>query len=1010
MNKKKLYYFLTIFIFLPVLSYSQFDLQAGVSDTDICLGECVNLWSSYNNTNQLMGNDFNNGTVGTGWQSNASPMFNNPCGPGPDGTIYAWIGPATNFPRELVTQPYTVTTACTICFDMKYAVQANSSPCEGPDEPTEGVHLQYSTDGGNTWIDINYWDPNGGYDSYLTTWHNYCENVPINGSNVQFRWFQNVTSGNDYDHWGIDNVYITCPNDPPNIVWNDGNQDFWYDTVPPTQCPTQSTDYTVTVYNDSQSESQTVHVTVYMPPTADAGQNDEVCGYQYTLSANTPNVGVGTWSSTETGVSFSDINNPNATVTVTSPGYHTFLWTVNNGVCSASDSVTILFDEPPVANAGINDNICGSHYTLNATPSVGIGTWTSNPPYNIHIYDQHNPNSELDVFTYGDFTFTWTEVNGLCSDADSITVHFKLIPTSDFSVDSLWCYQDVINITYNGNADDTANFHWYFDNATIINGANEGPYSIYWPNQGNYNISLWVEQEGCYSDTTTYSFFNPPELQASLSHTNVTCYGYNNATITPTVTGGVPPYHFNWNTGNTDTALIDIGAGNYNVTINDSHGCEVELATIITEPESLSIAMPASLDVCNGQPVTINPTVTGGTQPYNYQWNNGQTNINLNFIPTNDTIVSMLVTDNNGCQDSASTYIDVSEPLHMNLVTSRDSVCKGDNITVNAAFWGGSGGPYYIYDNEQNVLTLPLIVTIQNDTTFVIHSRDVCGSIASDTANVYIYPMPNVQFISDTTSGCQPLPVNFTVVQGAEHLTSYIWNFGDNDNQNLSVGINPYHLYNDYGTFTVTLMYKTDKGCKDTARIENMINVYKKPHAEFITKPSAATIINPTMDFINTSLDNIINIWSFGDGDSSIQVNPRHIYAQIPKTYLTRLIVESNKGCKDTATKYVEIQDVNVFYAPTAFTPDNDGINEIFYVVIRNIDNKQPFYLSMFDRWGELIWQTDKYDPENPAHYGWNGIIKGDKPAPPDTYVWHCMYYDKDGNQYQKSGNIVLIR
>ncbi|GAB4296601.1 MAG: hypothetical protein Kow0068_21010 [Marinilabiliales bacterium] len=95
---------------------------------------------------------------------------------------------------------------------MAYAIHGNPSPCEGPDLSDEGVHLQYSFDA-VSWYDINYWDPNGGYDPQMTTWHNYNETIPISciGNDVYFRWHQNTTSGNAYDNWGLDNVLIGNP-------------------------------------------------------------------------------------------------------------------------------------------------------------------------------------------------------------------------------------------------------------------------------------------------------------------------------------------------------------------------------------------------------------------------------------------------------------------------------------------------------------------------------------------------------------------------------------------------------------------------------------------------------------------------------------------------------------------------------------------------------------------------------------------------------------------------------
>jgi len=769
--------------------------------------------------------------------------------------------------------------------------------------------------------------------------------------------------------------------------------------------------YTVTVYTSDASQDTSLHVSVYNPPYADAGSDDEICGPNYTLQANTPAEGIGTWSSGESGISFSDVNDPHAVVTVSTYGPHTFYWTVVNGVCDATDTVTITFDEPPQSDAGNDTAVCGQSYVLHATPSVGIGTWSVNPAYNIHIHDLHAPVTDVDAYAYGDFVFTWTEVNGLCVDSDQVTVRFKLIPTSPISVDSLMCYQDVINVSYTGNAADTAAYHWIFDGGTVVSGSGQGPYAIYWQTPGYYDIGLWVEQEGCFSDTTLVTVYNPPELQGTLTTTDVLCYEGSDGAIVSSVYGGVTPYTYSWSNGASDTALYGIPAGSYSLTVTDAHDCQISFNTIITQPNRLEVSLPSIIDLCNGQDTTLVPSVIGGTTPYDYYWNGTYHSVTNTLSPTEDTTLYVLVVDAHGCRDSVYTTIDVSPALVMTLFASRDSVCRGDKVVLNASFSGGAGGPYYIYGQGGNVLTFPYITGVWQDTTIVIFARDVCGSLASDTVSIGVYPMPYVQFIADTIFGCQPLEVNFNVIAGADEISSYIWNFGDNDNENLSLGPNPSHVYDDYGVFTVTLMYTTDKGCKDTVTVPEMITVYKKPDAKFVTKPELVTVIDPVVDFINMSFNNALNFWSFGDGDSSIQVSPRHSYPRVVSNYEVVLIIESDKGCRDTAVVMLPVKDVDAFYAPTAFTPDNDGVNEIFHVVIRNIDTSKPFRLAVYDRWGELIWQTDKYDPDNPARYGWDGTVKnGTQKAPPDTYVWHCEYSTLNNNDKRQSGTVILIR
>ena len=165
--------------------------------------------------NFAINNDFNDGTVGQGWDGTLAATFTNPCVDSPDGSTYMWMGDATPQPRILTTQSFDLTTGGTVCFEMRFSVQADPAPCEGPDEPQEGVYLQYSIDNGANWVNINYFDPLGGYDPILTTWQQYCFGIPPAAQtvNTKIRWFQDATSGAEYDHWGLDNVFLSI-NDP----------------------------------------------------------------------------------------------------------------------------------------------------------------------------------------------------------------------------------------------------------------------------------------------------------------------------------------------------------------------------------------------------------------------------------------------------------------------------------------------------------------------------------------------------------------------------------------------------------------------------------------------------------------------------------------------------------------------------------------------------------------------------------------------------------------------------
>ncbi|WP_430406053.1 gliding motility-associated C-terminal domain-containing protein [Fluviicola sp.] len=266
---------------------AQCDINASASATTITCGQSVNLSAFGSSTGQMVLNEtFNTGSFGPGWGATpGSTNFNNPCSPGGvDGTPHAWMGSTTSVPRTLTSSPYNLTAATagvSICFDLLFAEQGNAAPCEGPDEPDEGVFLQYSIDGGATWIDIHYFDPNGGNDPQLTNWNNWCFALPPGAitANTLIRWHQTADSGADYDHWGIDNVQIFQNDINAEVEWLHDGYSYGVGNPggvnPNAVTPTTTTTYTAQITTGTgQVCTTTVTVTVLDPV------------YDITVSAN----------------------------------------------------------------------------------------------------------------------------------------------------------------------------------------------------------------------------------------------------------------------------------------------------------------------------------------------------------------------------------------------------------------------------------------------------------------------------------------------------------------------------------------------------------------------------------------------------------------------------------------------------------------------------------------------------------------------------------------------------
>ncbi|MFH2141771.1 MAG: hypothetical protein ABIJ97_05075, partial [Bacteroidota bacterium] len=197
------------------------------------------------------------------------------------------------------------------------------------------------------------------------------------------------------------------------------------------------------------TDAESVTITFLQEPTANAGLDNGICGYTIQLNGNPASGGeTGTWTSSPSGASFSpNANTPNATVTVTGVSIsatYLFTWTIDNGTCSNTDEVKIVFYEIPVPNAGPDDNTCGNSYPLDAVNSPNVGYWSGPPEVSFtNIYD---PDATAIVSnipgTQVSYTLTWHETNGVCSGQDNVVITFIEPPLANAGYGGAVCDYD----------------------------------------------------------------------------------------------------------------------------------------------------------------------------------------------------------------------------------------------------------------------------------------------------------------------------------------------------------------------------------------------------------------------------------------------------------------------------------------------------------------------------------------------------------------------------------------
>jgi len=504
----------------------------------------------------------------------------------------------------------------------------------------------------------------------------------------------------------------------------------------------------------------------------------------------------------------------------------------------------------------------------------------------------------------------------------------------------------------------------------------------------------------------------PGDSAKIVSTTNELCFGGNTGTATATTWGGTAPFTYTWQTTNpVQTSLTATGltAGTYTFSVTDSNGCIFKTYATITQPLPVTVTVPPDT-ICIGQSATLTATASGGTPGYTYLWNGTTTGASITVNPTTTTLYNVQATDANGCVGSIPAPLVVRNPLIV-VAGPKTSICPGKLVNLTATGAGGDGIYTYTWSPATGLNTTTGVSVIASPTVTTIYTitlTDACGTPkAVDSVPVIVYPLPIVNLKADTLQGCAPLCVNFTdlttITPGKD--TAWSWNFGDGNTSNAQ---NPKHCYTKPGVYSVSLSVTDSNGCTASFIINNYITVYSHPVADFSLSPQPTNIMNPTIYFVDHSTDayGIVNwFWQFGDGTDSTGVvrDPQHTYGDTG-SYCVHLQVTNVHGCVADTVQCLEIQPFFVIYVPNAFTPNGNGVNDLF--TAKGVGILQ-YQMWIFDRWGQQIYYT------RDIYGGWDGIVQGGSSgtqAQEDTYVWLIEVTDVFHKDHRYIGRVTLIK
>jgi gliding motility-associated-like protein len=262
--------------------------------------------------------------------------------------------------------------------------------------------------------------------------------------------------------------------------------------------------------------------------------------------------------------------------------------------------------------------------------------------------------------------------------------------------------------------------------------------------------------------------------------------------------------------------------------------------------------------------------------------------------------------------------------------------------------------------------------------------------------NIIVNPIPNSQFLPDTTAGCEDLTVSFT--NNSTNGNLYFWNFGDGTSIQ---SLNPTHTYTEPGVYDVTLITTNMFGCVDTLINQALITVYQQPTAGFTVFPSIVYTEDPFVEITNTAQNYNTGEYYLGNGTVSGITLEQYSYGSSEAgDYNLMQVVYNNFGCSDTAYQVIQLNLSPTLYVPNAFTPDADGENDSWIPVATAMYSIE---VSVFNRWGEEVFTTTDLSKT------WDGKYRG-QDCPVGVYSWKIVARDINQELIIKSGHIVLLR
>lgn len=802
--------------------------------------------------------------------------------------------------------------------------------------------------------------------------------------------YSGVDSGSAAYSWNFNggNVVSGSGAGPYSVNW----------TAPGTPAVT----LTVTDHSCTSTTSNTVNVSSTLSPSFTLNPSTTACAGQpvsVTIGGSPSGTATYTWNFNGATVASGTGAGPYA-VSWNTNGTKTVDLTVTDNGCTGTTSQSITIANTAAADAGSDIQLCpGVAGALGSTPVSGY-TYSWAPAWGLSSTTVANPAITIPGNPTGaiiDTFYIVTATTGVCSATDTVNVRIYPDIDNSFVVSThSACAGDPITVTYAGTVSATATYTWNFSGANVLSGSGAGPYQLSWTAQGSYSVSLSTTDNGCTATASSTTITIGTRPTAYAGNDTTVCSG-TSVQLGAAATAGVtyawtPAANLSGATAadpvfsqtNTSGAAV---VNNYMLIATGGCADTAYVNVTVTPVSPMTIAASGPVSFCQGDSVVLSDNLAPQSD---YLWSSGDTTATITV--RNSGTYTLTAHDAAGCAYISNPSVTVTANAKPAPVLAPngevDQSCPGmsdGSLTVTTAT---GTAPYTYTWNTTPAQSGPTASGLDPGIyTVSVSDANNCTGSVSYTVQAAPAIALDIDSLQNLSCNSQSDGHIHAVVLGGTAPASYLWSTGA-----TTQGI--YHL--PAGSYSVTA---TDAhGCT----VDSTVAI-TQPQPITFTTVSPLLISYGGSESIQidiTPAGNYSYAWTPSTG-LSCDICPNPVASPLQTTMYILTVTDPVGGCSgiDTITLYVDAS--KHFYVPNAFTPNSDGINDVFYVF--PYGPVKVFEMDIFDRWGERVYFS------NDIGSGWDGTYHGVYMNPGD-YVYTVTITYADGQTMASKGTITLIR